>query len=138
MHIERLIAGDDAKVIAAAELFDNVPGAEATADFLARPDHYLHVAYDDEGVPAGFITGVLMVHPDKGREMFLYELGVAESHRGRGIGKALVGQLEQVARGAGCYGLFVLTDVDNVAALATYGAAGAHDDGLHQMLAWDF
>jgi ribosomal protein S18 acetylase RimI-like enzyme len=37
--------------------------------------------------------GVEMTHPDKGTEMFLYELSVAESHRNRGIGSALLAAL---------------------------------------------
>ena len=138
MHIERLVAGDEEKVTAAGALFDNPPTTEATGDFLGRDDHYLFVAYDEVGVPGGFITGVLMVHPDKGREMFLYELAVAESHRRRGYATALIRALEDAARLADCYGMFVLTDLDNDAALAAYASAGAGDDGRHQMLAWDY
>ncbi len=33
------------------------------------------------------VSGVELTHPDKGTEMFLYELGVAERFRGRGIGR---------------------------------------------------
>ena len=138
MHIERLVGGDDERVAAAGALFDHAPTTEATGDFLRRDDHYLFVAYDEAGAPGGFITGVLMVHPDKGREMFLYELAVAESHRRRGYAKALIRALEDAARAADCYGMFVLTGLDNDAALAAYASAGARDDGRHQMLAWDF
>jgi ribosomal protein S18 acetylase RimI-like enzyme len=44
------------------------------------------------------VTGVEMTHPDKGTEMFLYELGVADEHQGRGIGRALVSALADLAR----------------------------------------
>jgi ribosomal protein S18 acetylase RimI-like enzyme len=138
VDIERLGPGDEEKVTAAGALFDHQPMANATDDFLARDDHYLFVAYDEAGAPGGFITGVLMVHPDKGREMFLYELAVSETHRRRGYATALIRALEDAARAAECYGMFVLTDLDNHAALGAYTGAGAHDDGRHQMLAWDF
>jgi hypothetical protein len=39
------------------------------------------IAYIDY-VAAGFVSGVEMSHPDKGTEMFLYELSVAEENEG--------------------------------------------------------
>lgn len=60
-----------------------------------------------------------LTHPDKGTEMFLYELAVAEGQQRRGIGKALVAALARLARQANCYGMWVLTDDDNRAAVAT-------------------
>src|SRR5688572_18918635 len=80
--------GDEDAVLAAGQLFDDLPSPQWTADFLAKPGHHLCVAYVDD-VPAGFVSGVEMCHPDKGTEMCLYELGVDEAYRRRGIGRAL-------------------------------------------------
>jgi ribosomal protein S18 acetylase RimI-like enzyme len=137
VHIDRLGPGDGGRVIAATHLFDAEPKPDATERFLAEPGHHLLLAVD-EGTPAGFITGVEVTHPDKGTEMFLYELGVDAQHQRRGIGVALVGALEALARKRGCYGMWVLTDDDNTAALATYERAGAKRDGPQAMLSWDF
>ena len=122
-------------VEAASPLFDGQAKRDATLRFLASRDHHLLVAYED-GTPVGFVSGVETTHPDKGTEMFLYELAVAEPFQGRGIGKALVLALVDLARRRGCYGMFVLTDQDNVAALATYESAGATNDGPQAMLSW--
>lgn len=88
--------------------------------------------------PVGFVSGAEITHPDKGTEMFLDELGVAESFRGRGTATALVTALRDLARQRGCYDMWVLTDADNTAGLATYRSAGASVPTTHVMLVWDF
>jgi ribosomal protein S18 acetylase RimI-like enzyme len=137
VELRHLGIGDDALVLDAADLFDKPPLPAATAAFLAADDHHLVLALLD-GKPAGFVSGVEMLHPDKGKEMFLYELGVAESARGHGVGTALVGALAALARERGCYDMWVLTDADNDAALATYRRAGATSESPHVMLEWPF
>ena len=133
----RWIADDAAAVTAASHLFDEPARPEAVRRFLHEAGHHLCIAYVD-GAPAGFVSGVETTHPDKGTEMFLYELAVEEPHRRRGIGRALVEALADRARQLGCYGMWVLTDADNAAALATYGAAGADERSEHVMFAWTF
>ena len=138
MDIRALGSGDDAAVAAAGHLFDGPVDAAAAARFLADPDHHLLVAYDSDERPVGFVSGVELTHPDKGTEMFLYELGVDKAARGQGIGRALVEALGAKARERGCYGMFVLTDDDNAAALATYRSAGAGAASPQLMLDWRF
>lgn len=104
----------------------NHPDSDWTESFLARDGHHLLVAYVDHQ-PAGFVSGVETIHPDKGAEMLLYELGVDDPFRRRGIGRALTESLLQIARDRGCYGMWVPTEIDNEAAVATYRAAGAAD-----------
>jgi ribosomal protein S18 acetylase RimI-like enzyme len=135
VEIRRAVTAAD--VAAADEVFDGDSQPEWTRRFLDSPDHHLLVAYAD-GVVAGMVSGVETTHPDKGTEMFLYELGVLEPHQGRGIGRALVSALAALAKERGCYGMWVLTDHDNVAALKAYGAAGGVQDGRPVMLSWDF
>jgi ribosomal protein S18 acetylase RimI-like enzyme len=137
MEIRALVAGEEAAVAAADHLFDGPVDPAAASRFLAEPGHHLLVAYDGEQ-PVGFVSGVELTHPDKGTEMFLYELAVDEPARRRGIGRALVEALAALARERGCYGLFVLTDDDNVAARATYRSAGGREASRSLMLDWEF
>ncbi|MFD5200176.1 GNAT family N-acetyltransferase [Streptomyces sp. NPDC058375] len=125
------------ELLAAGRLFDAQPRAEWAARFLAADGHVMLIAYVD-GVPAGFVSGIEMLHPDKGTEMCLYELGVDEPFRRRGIGKALTRALVDLALERGCYDVWVGVEPDNEAALATYEAAGARADGRFAMLAWEF
>ena len=137
MEFRWLTASDVDAVIAAGHLFDDYPTPEFSARFFASPNHHLCVAYVD-GASAGFVSGVEMCHPDKGSEMFLYELGVDEGFRGRGIGAALVSALADFARGRGCYGMWVLTDADNDAAMSTYRRAGGNEPSQQTMIDWRF
>jgi ribosomal protein S18 acetylase RimI-like enzyme len=137
MDIRVLRPGDDGLVAAASHLFDGPARADATARFLDEDGHHLLVAYEDEQ-PVGFVTGVEVTHPDKGTEMFLYELAVDEPFRRRGIGRALVERLAERARAAGCYGMWVLTDEDNEAARATYEGTGGVPETRQVVEVWTF
>jgi ribosomal protein S18 acetylase RimI-like enzyme len=135
----RWMTPTDADAVAAANhLFDHELHSEWVRRFLAQPDHHLCIAYANSE-PAGFVSSVELTHPDKGTEMFLYELGVVESHRRRGVGRALVERLAAIARSRGCYGMWVATDDANVAALATYEGTGAkRDEKPAVILTWRF
>ena len=135
MRIER--AADAAAVAAATDLFDEPPQEAATARFLSSADHHLLLAYEGDRA-VGMISGVETTHPDKGTEMFVYELGVDEDARRRGVATALVHALATLAKERGCYGMWVGVDTDNVAALATYRRAGAHEEAPAVVFSWEF
>jgi ribosomal protein S18 acetylase RimI-like enzyme len=132
----RWLGPDDVEAVAsAAHLFDDKPRRKWTAEFLTRDNHHLGIAYVD-GEPAGFVTGVELIHPDKATEMLLYELGVDEAFRRRGVGNALTRGLAAVARARGCREMWTLTEPDNDPALATYRSAGAEGRSDAVVLTW--
>jgi len=137
VEIRALRPGDDRLITAATHLFDGPAEPAATARFLAEDGHHLLLAYED-GRAVGFVSGVEVTHPDKGTEMFLYELAVDEPARRHGIGRALVERLAAVAREAGCYGMWVVTDHDNDAARATYEGTGAVPETDQVVEVWTF
>jgi len=134
-EIRRVTEADATLLDRAGALFDEPLRADATARFLASDTHHLFLALDD-GEPVGMVTGVELTHPDKGVEMFLYELAVAEHAQRRGIGTALVEALAALGRARGCRGMWVLTDEDNLAAVGTYRKAGATLDERTFLLEW--
>jgi aminoglycoside 3-N-acetyltransferase I len=137
VDVRRLSAEDAETVLAAGRLFDGPPREDATRRFLAEPANHLLFAFDEGGRPLGFVSGVELTHPDKGTEMFLYELGVAAAARRRGIGRSLVEALATLARERGCYGMYVLADDDNAPARATYAGAGGREASRPVMIDWD-
>ena len=138
MNIRRLRPGDEPLVLNALDLFDGPPLEAPTHEFLSDPRHHLLMAFDDAGTPVGFISGVETTHPDKGTEMFLYELSVAEDARRQGIGRALTRALADLARERGCYGMWVGTETDNTAARRTYESAGAPEADEAVFYEWRF
>ena len=138
MRIVRLAPGDESVVLAGAELFDAPPTEAWSTRFLSSEGHHLLVAVEDDDRPIGFVSGVETTHPDKGTEMFLYELSVHPANRNRGVGRGLVEALAELARSRGCYGMWVGTEPDNAAALATYLAAGAEPPEPFVTLNWAF
>lgn len=136
MELHWMTPADADAVAAANHLFDHELRSEWVRHFLAQPDHHMCIAYAS-GEPAGFVSGVELTHPDKGTEMFLYELAVDDRFRRRGIGTALVAALADLAQDRGCYGMWVLTDSDNSAAVRTYqSAAPVSDHSQPLMLSW--
>jgi ribosomal protein S18 acetylase RimI-like enzyme len=136
VEIRRVSAGEDESVKAAERLFDDAVDLEATRRFLADDANHLLIAYVD-GDPAGFVTGTELTHPDKREpELFLNELGVDEGFRGRGIARALVSQLWELAQRRGCRGMWVLTDEDNEAAQRVYANAGGTRLPAEVMFQW--
>jgi ribosomal protein S18 acetylase RimI-like enzyme len=129
--------GDEDRIVAAGHLFDNPPVPAALTRFLSDPTHHLLIAYS-AGTPAGFVSGVEVTHPDKGTEMFLYELAVDTGHRHHGFGTALVRALADLARERGCYGMWVLVDDENAAAAATYRKADGDVESQPLMFSWRF
>jgi aminoglycoside 6'-N-acetyltransferase I len=106
----------------APEVFDHPIDEEATKVFLGDPRHHLVVAVEAELV-VGFASAVHCVHPDKPvPELWVNEVGVAPTHRRRGIGKALLDSLLQVARDLDCGEAWVLTDLTNASAMRLYAS----------------
>jgi ribosomal protein S18 acetylase RimI-like enzyme len=127
---------DEGLLRRAGALFDQPLRQGAVDRFLGSADHHLLLALDDDGEPVGMVSGVELTHPDKGVEMFLYELAVLERAQRRGFGTALVEALAALARERGCRGMWVLTDEDNAAGLRTYRKAGATIEEETMLLEW--
>jgi len=138
IEIKILQCGDDHVLgNVAAGVFDNPIDPELTKEFLGDPRHHIAVAIDN-GLVVGFASGLHYVHPDKPPELWINEVGVAPTHRDRGLGKAVLRALFEVGRAHNCAIAWVLTDRGNVAALALYssvgGIEGAEDTGLSKAI----
>src|SRR5687767_14289671 len=103
MEIKILQLGDeDVLRMVGPDVFDSPLDGPSTSEFLQDPRHHIVVAIDG-GVVVGFASTVHYVHPDKpSPELWINEVGVASTHRGRGLGTVIVQKLFDHARTLGC------------------------------------
>ena len=125
----------DAQVLTrvAAGVFDQPIRAELLEQFLSDPRHHLAVAIDS-GVVVGMASGVHYVHPDKPPELWINEVGVAPTHRSRGIGRELLLALLNVGQRHGCGEAWVLTDRSNDPAMRLYASCGGREADHDQVM----
>jgi aminoglycoside 3-N-acetyltransferase I len=129
----RLLASGDEDILRELATYDGPGDPEG---LLADPRTLMLVAFD-AGRPVGFVLAHELPrrhgHP---AQLFLYEVDVAESHRRRGIGTALLTRLARLARERGIPAGFVLTGPDNGPANALYRSAGGATSQV--TVQWDF
>lgn len=109
-------------------VFDGPIEPRWLAEFLADERAELAVALDGEGVVVGFASGLRTVHPDKGPELWVHEVGVAPALHRLGIGRRLLDALFARGRAIGCATAWVATERSNAAARGLYAAAGGIED----------
>lgn len=117
----------------ASGVFDEAVEPRLLEEFLRDERHHLAVAID-QGQVVGFASGVHYVHPDKAPELWINEVGVAPSHQGRGVGKAVVRLLLEHGRRVGCREAWVLTERSNQAATRLYASVGGREAPAGQVM----
>lgn len=105
----------------ADEVFDHPIKPASLDDFLQDPRHVMFVAVDRSQV-VGMASGVEYFHPDKSPQFWINEVGVAATHRSRGIGRTLVATMANHARERGCSYAWLGTEADNQPAQRCFGS----------------
>jgi aminoglycoside 6'-N-acetyltransferase I len=122
----KLLASNDLHTLSnvAEDVFDDPLVESSAREFLNDPRHRLVVALDND-VVVGFVSAVIYIHPDKpAPELWINEVGVAPTHQGQGICKALMQSMLEEAKRSACKEAWVLTERDNAAAMGLYKSAG--------------
>jgi aminoglycoside 6'-N-acetyltransferase I len=122
----RLLGRADLRVLdrVADDVFDGPIAARWAAAFLDDARHHLLVALDD-GAVVGMVSAVDYVHPDKAPQLWINEIGVAATHRRRGIGRALLHAALAHGRALGCTEAWLGTEADNLPARRLYESVGS-------------
>lgn len=147
-EIRRLGRDDLALMNALLSMFGEAFGDTATYGARQpRPDYLRSLlgsdsfvalaALDAEDVVGGLAAYVLTKFEQERREIYIYDLAVAASHRRRGIASALMHQLREIGRALGAYVIFVQADLGDAPAIALYTKLGLREDVLHFDIAID-
>ena len=138
----RLRAGEVALARAMNALFAEV--FEAPDDYSARPpdDAYLVkllgndaaialVALDGDTMVGALVAYELPKFEQARSEVYIYDLGVAATHRRRGVATALIDATRAIARERGAWVCYVQADHGDDPAIALYTGLGTREDVLH-------
>lgn len=126
MRVVLLRPGDEQLLRDAEAVFypDTPPSLERAAMLLRLPEFIMVVALDDNGRVMGRIYGHVL-HRWEASELLLYEVDTAETDLRKGVGRAMIEFLKELARLRGWRSLWVLTaHGDNEAANRLYRSAG--------------
>jgi aminoglycoside 3-N-acetyltransferase I len=103
--------------------------------YLARllgSETFVALAASADGMVVGGIAAyVLDKFEQARREVYLYDLAVAEAHRRQGVAATLITELRRVAAAIGAYVIFVQADHGDDPAIALYESIGDREDVLH-------
>jgi aminoglycoside 6'-N-acetyltransferase I len=134
VDVRILERGDEAVLARVAPgVFDRGIDEALVAEFLADPRHHLAVAIAEDAV-VGFVSAVHYVHPDKPAELWINEVGVAPTHRRRGLAARMLRAMLGEGRRLGCREAWVLTDRENTAAMRLYASAGGTEAPRDQLM----
>ena len=89
------------------------------------------VALAGDAVVGGLVAYELDKFEQARREVYIYDLAVAETHRRRGIATALIAQLQELAAARDAWVVYVQADHGDDPAIALYEKLGVREAVLH-------
>lgn len=101
------------------EIFDAEIDPDRVVAFVAAENHVMFVARLD-GVVLGQIRAMIHLQPDGPNQLYIDNLGVAPSHRRRGVATRLLREALLWGGSRGCGDAWVATEPDNEAARSLY------------------
>jgi aminoglycoside 3-N-acetyltransferase I len=110
---------------------DAVPSDEYLTRLLSKEDFIALVAIDGGEVVGGLAAYVLEKFEQDRREIYIYDLAVAEAHRRKGIATNLINKLKEVAHEKKAYIIFVQADPPDAPAVALYESLGTREEVFH-------
>ena len=108
-----------------------VPSDAYFKSLLAKPDFIVLIAMDGDAVVGGLAAYVLEKFEQERKEIYIYDLAVAEPHRRKGIARQLINNLKAVARRDNAYVIYVQADYGDDPAIHLYESMGVREEVIH-------
>lgn len=107
------------------------PSDAYVEELLAKEHNVVLVALAGGQVVGGLVAYELHKFERARREVYIYDLAVAEEHRRRGVATSLIERLREIASGRGAWVIYVQADHGDDPAIALYQSLGVREDVLH-------
>lgn len=101
-------------------------------NLLSREDFHVLIARHNERIVGGLTAYELPMYKEELNELFLYEIGVEDSYRKKGIAKNLIEALIKIGQAKRIREMYVGAMADNVPAIKLYTSTG----GKAAQVAW--
>jgi aminoglycoside 3-N-acetyltransferase I len=108
-----------------------VPSDDYLQSLLAMPHFIVIVAQRDGEVVGGLAAYELQKFERNRREIYIYDLAVAEEHRRRHVATGLINELKRIAKSRAAYVIYVQADHGDAPAIALYESLGRREDVFH-------
>jgi len=114
------------------DTFSAAPPSDAYLNALLAKEHVIALVALAEGeVIGGLVAYELDKYEQARREVYIYDLAVADAHRRKGVATALIMRLREIARERGAYVIFVQADYGDEPAIALYQKLGRREEVMH-------
>src|SRR5215472_9989354 len=104
-----------------------VPSDDYLTGLLSKQHFIAIVAMKGEEVVGGLAAYELDKFEQDRREIYIYDLAVAQSHRRRGVATGMIGELRRIASQRNVYVIFVQADPGDDPAIALYESLGTKE-----------
>ena len=110
---------------------DAVPSDAYLQALLAKPHFIALVATHADQVVGGLAAYELEKFERDRREIYIYDLAVAEEHRRKGLATNLIKALQRIAKTRNAYVIFVQADREDEPAIRLYESFGKRESPYH-------
>jgi GNAT superfamily N-acetyltransferase len=128
-----LKSGDEALLIGAAEALGDEPPTPARARELLADPCFVAVTVLVGEAPVGLTYGHVLPQLTR-TALLIYSVDTAESHRRKGVARAMVEELRSLCMVRGYYEMWVPTSASNEPAMALYAACGGVRDAMDDVI----
>jgi aminoglycoside 3-N-acetyltransferase I len=109
----------------------SLPSDDYMARLLSKPHFIAVVAMKSEKVVGGLAAYELDKFEQDRREIYIYDLAVADGHRRRGVATGMIGELRRIASVRNVYVIFVQANLEDGPAIALYESLGTKETAHH-------
>ena len=110
---------------------DSIPTDAYLQSLLAKPHFIALVAMHGDQVVGGLAAYELEKFERDRREIYIYDLAVAEKHRRKGLATNLIKELQRIAKTRHAYVIFVQADPEDEPAIRLYESFGKRESPYH-------